>query len=286
MYPQDPQDPRHWQTQPGYGAYQPQPAYSPMGYGAPPARKTNGLAVASLITGLTGFITCGLTSIVAVVFGHVAMNQIRRDGSDGYGMALAGAILGWILTALWVVYWSLVFAGVATGIGGIGATAAPEARATFHRSLPAVPAVTAPAEKPIPQAAAGVGGTITLHGFENLQMDVTVTKVILNATPANDFLTPKGRYVAVEVELANTGSVAYSDSPSNGAVLIDDEDQQYQATYGEVKQGVQLTTTSIASGDRRKGVLVFDIPADVRLVKFQFALNSGFADEKGEWAIT
>lgn len=289
MYPQDPQDPRLWQPQqPGYG--QPAPFVQTNVYGgAPPSRRTNGLAIAALVTGLTGFITCGFTSILAVVFGHVALTQIRRDGTDGHGLALAGLILGWILTGLWIIYWSLAFAGVIVGIGGIGATATPEARATYHRNLPAVtasaPVVTASAEKPKPQDAAGVGATITLHGFNSLQMDVTVTKVILSATPANDFLKPKGRYVAVEVELTNTGSVPYSDSPSNGATLIDDQDQQYHATYGDVKQGVQLSSTSVAIGDRRKGVIVFDIPEDVKLVKFQFGLDSGFADEKGEWAL-
>jgi hypothetical protein len=134
MTQQPPPDPNLWQAQVSYG----QPAYTqPPGYGVPPTRRTNGLAIASLITGLTGFITCGLTSILAVVFGHVALGQIRRDGTDGHGMALAGVVLGWILTGLWIVYWSLVFAGVVAGIGGIGAAATPQARTTYHRSQPA-----------------------------------------------------------------------------------------------------------------------------------------------------
>ncbi|MGW5259660.1 DUF4190 domain-containing protein [Microbispora sp. NPDC004025] len=105
-------------------AYQiPQPP--PYGYpAAPPPRKTNGLAVASLVLGLTGFVTCGFTSILAVVFGHVALSQIRRDHTDGRGMAIGGLVLGWILTGLWIIYWILVFAGAIAGIGGIGSGAA------------------------------------------------------------------------------------------------------------------------------------------------------------------
>jgi hypothetical protein len=90
-------------------------AYPPSGqspYAPAPARRTNGLAVASLILGLTGFITCGFTSILAVVFGHVSLGQIRRDGTDGHGMALAGTLLGWFLTGAWLLFWLLSWTGV------------------------------------------------------------------------------------------------------------------------------------------------------------------------------
>lgn len=101
-----------------------QPPQPPQyGYPAPPPRKTNGLAIASLVLGLTGFVTCGFTSILAVVFGHVALGQIRRDHTDGRGMAIGGLVLGWILTGLWIIYWILVFAGTIAGIGGIGTSA-------------------------------------------------------------------------------------------------------------------------------------------------------------------
>lgn len=56
--------------------------------------------------------TCGFTSILAVVFGHVSLAQIRRDGTDGRGMALAGVILGWVLTGAWIAFWALSWMGV------------------------------------------------------------------------------------------------------------------------------------------------------------------------------
>jgi Domain of unknown function (DUF4190) len=90
----------------------PQPERPPYMPPAPPAPRTNGLAITSLILGITGFITCGFTSILAVVFGHVALNQIRRDGSDGRGMALSGTILGWFLTGAWLLFWALSWLGV------------------------------------------------------------------------------------------------------------------------------------------------------------------------------
>ena len=35
-------------------------------------------------------------SILAVIFGHIALSQIRRTGQGGRGMAVAGLVLGYI----------------------------------------------------------------------------------------------------------------------------------------------------------------------------------------------
>jgi hypothetical protein len=65
----------------------------------PPRYSTNGLAVASLIAGLCWFFWVG--SIAAVVFGHVAINQIKNSGGreTGTGMAIAGLVLGYLQLA-------------------------------------------------------------------------------------------------------------------------------------------------------------------------------------------
>ena len=79
----------------------------------PPARQvvatTNGLAVASLACGLAQFVFGPLTTIPAIVLGHVARHQIRRTGEQGAGMALAGLLLGWAA----VVFGIIVIAGLA-----------------------------------------------------------------------------------------------------------------------------------------------------------------------------
>jgi hypothetical protein len=98
--------PQGYAGQQGYG---PQ-GYGPQGYGGPgyagypPARATNGLAIASLVLGLVGWLPCGIGSVLAVVFGFVARDQIRRSqtGQGGSGIALAGIILGFVSIALWL----------------------------------------------------------------------------------------------------------------------------------------------------------------------------------------
>jgi hypothetical protein len=57
---------------------------------------TNGLAVASLIAGF--FWVAWLGSFLAVIFGHVALGQIKRSGGreTGSGLAIAGLVLGYL----------------------------------------------------------------------------------------------------------------------------------------------------------------------------------------------
>ncbi|GAA3468171.1 DUF4190 domain-containing protein [Nonomuraea roseola] len=97
----------------GYGAQPPGGGYPPPGggydpygggYGGPPPSKTNGMAIATLICGLVGLITCGLASIVGAILGHISLGQIKRTGEEGKGMALAGLILSYVGLAGWVLF--------------------------------------------------------------------------------------------------------------------------------------------------------------------------------------
>src|SRR5690349_7624101 len=95
--PQEPY-PQAYSQQPGYPVQQP---YVQPGYYPPVQRPSNGLAVAALVLGIVGIVTCGALSILAVIFGHVSYSQIKRTGEEGRGMAVAGIVLGWIPIALW-----------------------------------------------------------------------------------------------------------------------------------------------------------------------------------------
>lgn len=69
------------------------PLVQPPAYG-PPARQTNGLAIASLVFSLLWLF--GVGSILAIVFGILARRRIKRsEGQEtGAGLALAGAVIG------------------------------------------------------------------------------------------------------------------------------------------------------------------------------------------------
>ena len=109
-------------SQPQYPAAQyPPQQFSPAGYpaGMPSPQvafvpvmagpRTNGLATASMVTGILAIVGFWIPyvdlvlAILAVVFGHVALNQIKRTGFAGKGMATAGLVLGYIFFAIGIL---------------------------------------------------------------------------------------------------------------------------------------------------------------------------------------
>ena len=66
------------------------------------AQRTSGYAIASLILGIAGFFVFPIVpSILAVVFGRKARDELRRDPTlGGEGLATAGIVLGWVGIAL------------------------------------------------------------------------------------------------------------------------------------------------------------------------------------------
>jgi hypothetical protein len=81
-----------------------------------PANATNGLAVASFVCGLLQMFM-GITTIPAIVLGHMARKQIRQTGQQGDGLAVAGLVLGWLGVALFALF-AVVVAVAAAKSGG------------------------------------------------------------------------------------------------------------------------------------------------------------------------
>ncbi|GAA4476126.1 DUF4190 domain-containing protein [Phytohabitans houttuyneae] len=103
--PQDPGYPVSGQPIPQGYAAPPQGYAAPMypGYAPyPPSPPTNGMAIAALVCSLAGIATC-ISAPVGAILGHIARKQIRERGEGGDGLALAGIIVGWILTGLLVL---------------------------------------------------------------------------------------------------------------------------------------------------------------------------------------
>ena len=109
----------------GYG-----PGQYPPAYGQPPAAYgygysggsggQNGLAVAALACALGG-IFIGLSAPVAVVLGIVALVQISRRPQAGKGMAIAGVVIGSLVTIGYVLVIGLLIAFASSGTDDSGA---------------------------------------------------------------------------------------------------------------------------------------------------------------------
>ena len=94
---------------PAYGTQPVPPGYAPYaapGYPAAAPRPTSGLAVTSLICGIAGIVLFWavvplLASIAAVITGHMALGQTKREPRiSGRGMAIAGLIMGYAGVAI------------------------------------------------------------------------------------------------------------------------------------------------------------------------------------------
>jgi peptidyl-prolyl cis-trans isomerase B (cyclophilin B) len=83
---------------PPYGAYPPPPYSGYYGYLGtyPPPRSTNSLAIVSLVCAF-------LFAPLGIVFGHISLSQIKRSGEEGRGLAIAGLVIGYLITALTVL---------------------------------------------------------------------------------------------------------------------------------------------------------------------------------------
>jgi Domain of unknown function (DUF4190)/Septum formation len=110
----------------GYG-----PGQYPGAYGQPPAAYgygyagtsagTNGLAIASLVCALGG-IFIGLSAPVAIVLGIVALVKISRRPQAGKPMAIAGVVIGSLISLVYV----LVLIGLLIAIGTDDDSGAPD----------------------------------------------------------------------------------------------------------------------------------------------------------------
>lgn len=76
-----------------------------------PASGNNGMAIASLVCSIVG-LCCGILAILGIIFGFVALNQIKQRGQGGAQLAKAGIIIG-IIALVLNVGWAIF--NVATG---------------------------------------------------------------------------------------------------------------------------------------------------------------------------
>jgi hypothetical protein len=92
--------------------YQPTPQPTPYTGAQQPAQRTNTLAIVALILGI-------VVPIGGIICGPIALRQIKRTGENGRGLALAGLIIGIVLTLIGIVvtiaYIALIAAAISSG---------------------------------------------------------------------------------------------------------------------------------------------------------------------------
>lgn len=278
------------------------------------------LAAGILALGLVGAgrwgVAVGVLGAIAAAVGFVdGLNVLRADGGIwdvglGWGLALVA------LSGISLIAWSAadilrlpsgraplaavgVAAVLALTVGGLVAAGQfdPAGDVEGDETTQTVSDAaddSEPAPEPEPEARPAsrergqIGDQIRLEGSDGLAMTVTLERVI-DPLIAGEYDEPESgkRYVGVLLRMTNTGDVAYDDSPGNGATLTygDDREAETSLISGGECSGGFASGTKIAPGSRRKGCVVFEVPSSNTIKSFQLALDSGFADDVGEWNV-
>lgn len=93
---------------PGYGAYPypyAAPGYYPWIY-APPAPRLGTWSLVSMIMGAISIVSFqGILAILAIIFGFIGLNEVKKSAGqvEGHGLAIAGLVMGFISLAIGLV---------------------------------------------------------------------------------------------------------------------------------------------------------------------------------------
>ncbi|NUP19978.1 MAG: DUF4352 domain-containing protein [Streptomyces sp.] len=136
---------------------------------------------------------------------------------------------------------------------------------------------------------AKVGDTLALKGMESGSgLDATVVKVVDNARSSDEFFAPEDgkRWIGVQFQLVNTGSKVYSDAPMNGAKMADDQGQQFGTVIADITAGPSMSSdVRLKPGAKALGWVVFEVPKASKAATVTFGMDSGFAEQIGEWKL-
>ncbi|WP_103336650.1 DUF4190 domain-containing protein [Amycolatopsis sp. CA-126428] len=90
---------------PGYGRPYAPPAPFGQPYPGQPHAQDNALAIGALVCSILGFCS-GITALAGLVMGHIALSRTNRGEAGGRGLATAAVIVGYVVIALWVGFFT------------------------------------------------------------------------------------------------------------------------------------------------------------------------------------
>lgn len=105
---------------PSYQAQQPYQAQAPQPQPGYPAQAAPTTLAQTNTFALVAIILAFIQPIAGIVFGHMALGQIKRNGDGGRGIALTGLIIGYVYVALMVAFVFFYVSMIALMIGSMG----------------------------------------------------------------------------------------------------------------------------------------------------------------------
>jgi prepilin-type processing-associated H-X9-DG protein len=84
--------------------------HQPAGPPPVPKGKTSGMAITSLVLGILGLFTCGLTAIIGLILGIISMVKIKNSNGQltGWGLGLAGTIVSGVFLLMFPIWLAMM----------------------------------------------------------------------------------------------------------------------------------------------------------------------------------
>ena len=145
---------------------------------------------------------------------------------------------------------------------------------------------------PAPDQVTALGHPLTLKGSDpGEQMTVTFLQVVDPAcgVGGTSLLDHGMKYVGLRLRLLDSGRAPYSDSPSNCTWGRTDTRLQVGSfVYPTLSEGPAVAPRGnlvLKPGQSATGYVVMEVPQHAHLARIDFTLDSGSADETGEWKL-
>jgi hypothetical protein len=129
---------------------------------------------------------------------------------------------------------------------------------------------------------------VVIHTPDGAELTITLLEAVDGVKTADGWedQVPKGtRLVGVRLHVENTGTVRYDENITYGAILLDAHDQQYEPST--IRTHVPaLGDMRLESGDRRAGMIAFELPESEEPAAVHLILDGGRGPDRGVWKFT
>jgi hypothetical protein len=132
-----------------------------------------------------------------------------------------------------------------------------------------------------------IGGAVTLRGDAGEQVRISVVGVQDPQLPPNPGFTPVNgnRWVSFQVNVLNTGTVAFIAEPEKNALVIDARGRWFGYS-GPMTAAIRpFARSRIAPAFDTDGVIVFEVPKTANLARLRLTPNPQVATQTADWTL-
>lgn len=171
---------------------------------------------------------------------------------------------------------AVAFTALAAGCGG-GTTT----------KVPPSPSATKGTSSPARVKGASVGSKFTIKAEDGTTYDITLVKVVQQATAGSEFETPSANKHLAAAEFRITATTKVDENANNNATAVGSNEQVYDASLSSVAEGTNFDSGDIKlqPGGSLTGWVSFELPNGVKVAKVVWTASAGFSSATCEWLV-